>query len=153
LLYSKPKRVIKMKNLLYLLLFIPIMSFSQIDMMEVKHTLSSIKSSEKLRFYTEDKAIKLQPPLKFSTFEKSDIVLFPSNDINDTRMDKMMIVGSYQELKLNKKNIGAIYLKKGRTHIVFIEERLKENDLSLPKKFDKYIINECMLNPICLLKL
>jgi len=46
----------------------------------------------------------------------------------------------------------AIYLKKGRTQIIFVKERLKNNGLDLPKAYKKHLINECKLNLLCFLK-
>jgi hypothetical protein len=63
----------------------------------------------------------------------------------------MVIVNSYKALVMNKNSIGAIYLKKGRTQIIFIEERLKRNGLSLPSSFKNNLLNECQINPVCLL--
>jgi len=140
-----------MKKIIYLLFLVPIILVAGLDISKINKTLSSMTSStEQLKFFNANSKIKMKKKLAFTSVENANIILFPKED---TTVTQISIVDSYRALRENKKNIGAIYLRKERTQIVFIKERLDSNNLTLPSKYNKYIITECQLNPICLLKL
>jgi len=136
-----------MKKLFYIMAFLPVVLFAGLNINKINDTLSSIKSTKSLTFYTDNKTIDFKNKLKFTSFAKANIVIFPNRRVKN----KMLIVDSYKELIANKNSIGAIYLKKGRTQIIFIKERLKQNGLSLPASFKNNLLSECQINPICLL--
>ena len=135
-----------MKKILYFLLIIPIFLTAGLNVSKVNSALISIKSTKPLKFFNANRNINLHKKLKLTTFEKANIILF-SNKVNK---NKLTITSSYKALRTNKNSIGAIYVKKGRTQIIFIEERLKEHGLSLPSSFKKNLLSECQLNPVCL---
>ncbi len=136
-----------MKKLFFILLIIPIFSVAGLNIPKVAKTLSNIQSAKTLNFFNANKNIDLKNKLKLSSFQDANIILFPKKNVSK----KMTIVDSYKALQLNKNSIGAIYLKKGRTQIIFIDERLKKNGLSLSNSFNKNLLSECQINPICLL--
>jgi len=141
-------------KLISLLLIIPILAFSELNIDKVGKALSSLKSTKTLKFYNKDKALlnkfnSTKSKIKFTSIKKADILLFPKSKTEG----KLMIVDSYRALKENKKSvIGAIYTKKGRTQIFFVKERLRAKGLKLPQSMQKYLISECYLNSLCLLK-
>ena len=138
-----------MKKLLYISLIVPIFLVAGLNVNKVSNTLAHIKSvnaDKVLKFFNSNKNIHLKKRLKITSKENADIILFPKNKSN-----KIVIVDSYKALQMNKNSIGAIYLKKGRTQIIFIDERLKKNGLQLPNSYNKHLLNECQINPICLL--
>jgi len=138
-----------MKKIIYLVSFLPLLLFAGLDISKINNTLLSISSSSKsLKFYNASSDIRMKEKLIFTSIDNADIILFPSKNL---KVNKLQIVNSYKELRENSKNIGAIYLRKERTQIVFIKERLEKNNLILPEKYKKHIITECQLNPICLL--
>ena len=137
-----------MKKVLYSLLIIPIFLVAGLNIPKVANALSSLKSTRTLKFFNANKNIDLHGKLNLTSFENSNVVLFS----NKSNKNKLTIVNSYKALRTNTNSIGAIYLKKGRTQIVFIEERLKKNGLSLPLSFKRNLLSECQLNPICLLR-
>jgi len=140
-----------MKKIIYLLFLVPLVLTAGLDISKINKTLSSMTSSkEKLKFFNANSKIKMKRELTFTSIENANIILFPKQN---SKVSQISIVDSYSALRDNKKYIGAIYLRKERTQIVFIKERLEKNSLTLPSKYDKYIITECQLNPICLLKL
>ena len=140
-----------MKKIIYLLFLVPLVLTAGLDISKINKTLSSMTSSkEKLKFFNANSKIKMKRELTFTSIEKANIILFPKQN---SKVSQISIVDSYSALRGNKKYIGAIYLRKERTQIVFIKERLENNSLTLPSKYDKYIITECQLNPVCLLKL
>lgn len=136
-----------MKKLFCILLIIPIFSVAGLNVDKVTKTLSNIKSAKTLNFFNANKSIDLKNKLKLTSFQDANIILFPKKNVSK----KMTIVDSYKALQLNKNSIGAIYLKKGRTQIIFIDERLKKNGLSLTDDYNKNLLSECQINPICLL--
>ncbi len=138
-----------MKKLLYISLVLPILLVAGLNVEKVGNTLADIKSvkvGKVLKFFNSNKNINLGKKLKFTSKEKADIILFPKS-----RSNKIVIVDSYKKLQTDKNSIGAIYLKKGRTQIIFIEERLKKNGLTLPDSYSKHLLSECQINPMCLL--
>ena len=141
------------KQLVYLLILMPVLSFSELNIDKVNTALAGIKSSKNLKFYNADKrplpTTKKAFKVTFTTLENADIILFPK----ETKGSKALIVNSYQRLKDDKNSIGAIYTKKGRTQIVFVKERLETKGLKVTDNLDKYLITECHFNPHCFLQL
>jgi len=135
-----------MKKLLYSLLIIPMFLSAGMNVSKVNIALTSLKSIEPLKFFNANKNINLHQKLNFTSFENANIVLFSDK----VSKHKLTITKSYKALRTNKNSIGAIYVKKGRTQIIFIDERLKEHGLSLPSSFNKNLLSECQLNPVCL---
>lgn len=138
-----------MKKILIFLLFIPIFAFSGLNIIKVNKMLTQLKSAKELKFYNANRQIALTGKLHFTSMEDADIILFSDKK----NSNKMTIVNSYKALRSNKNSIGAIYLKKGRTQIIFIKERLKSHKISLSSNFEQHLLSECQLNPLCLLSL
>jgi len=137
-----------MKKLFYMMALMPLVLFAGLNINKINNTLLSIKSAETLKYYNNNKTIDFKNKLKFTSLSKANIILFPNQKVKN----KMVIVNSYKALVMNKNSIGAIYLKKGRTQIIFIEERLKRNGLELPSSFKNNLLNECQINLVCLLR-
>jgi hypothetical protein len=134
-----------------LVIFLPIIAFSDLNMSEVNSVLLNIHASKELKYYSSDINSAIDKKIKFTSFDDADILLFPKKTDTQKIIDnKIAIVSSYQELKDNNNSIGAIYLKKDRTQIIFIKERLKNKGLTLVKKFNKYIVPVCYLTTDCL---
>jgi hypothetical protein len=122
---------------------IPIVAFASLNVQKVTSTLSNITGNKPISFFNANKHIPLtNGKIKLTTLGSADIVLFSSKK----HESKMTIVNSYKKMKLNKNSIGAIYLKKGRTQIVFVKERLAEHGLILSSKFKKHIVHEWQLS-------
>ncbi len=139
-----------MKTNIYLLLYIPLLLFSDLNIEKINSVLSNIKLNNNPVIYfskNRDFFSKLKVK-KSNSINKADIIIFPKK--NNT--DKMTIVDSYDKLKQINNSIGAIYIKKGRTQIIFVDERMKTNALKLSSKYNKYIIKECYLKEFCLLE-
>ncbi|CAA6821489.1 MAG: Unknown protein [uncultured Sulfurovum sp.] len=137
-----------MKKIITILSIVPIIAFASLNVGKVTTTLSNITGAKALSFYNADKRIPLTSgKLKLTTLKNADIVLFS----NKKHGSKITIVNSYKKLRLDKNSIGAIYLKKGRTQIVFIKERLDAHGLRLNSKFKKHLITELQLEPLALI--
>ena len=150
LYYTVKEKDYIMKKFINILIIFPLFVFAGLDIPKVNSALSSIKSSKisslPLKFYNNNRNINLNEELKLTSQNSADIVLFPKRK----KINKAFVVDSYKALKKYKKSIGAIYIKKGRTQIVFVEERLEENGFDLTKMAQKYLIQECKLQSICL---
>jgi len=136
-----------MKKRISIFLFLPILAFSELNMREVNSVLLSIHASKELKYYSFKLNSVMDEKIKFTSIDAADILLFPEKTFTKVMLNKKtVIVNSYQDLNENNNSIGAIYLKKNRTQIIFIKERLKNKGLSLPKKFNKYIVSASLLN-------
>lgn len=54
----------------------------------------------------------------------------------------IVFVTEYHLLEKSEKIVGAIYWKKGRSQLLFLKNRLKKNNIVLPKKYNKFIVGE-----------
>lgn len=128
---------------------IPIITFASLNVQKVTSTLSNITGNKPISFFNANRKIPLtNGKIKLTTLSGADIVLFSPKK----HKSKLTIATSYKKMKLNKNSIGAIYLKKGRTQIVFVKERLAAHGLILAPKFKKHIVHEWQLNPKSLMK-
>ena len=136
---------IYMKKTIGMFLFLPIVTFAGLNMNEVSRVLLGIHASKELKYYSAKINNSIDEKIKFTSLEDADIVLFPRENFNNN----IMIVNSYEALKENKNSIGAIYLKKDRTQVVFIKERLEDKGISLESKFNNYMVSACHLRSTC----
>ena len=137
------------KQNIYLLLLLPLLLSADFNIERINSVLSAIKFNNKpLLYYTTDTSFlnRLTIP-KSNSLNSADIIIFPK--INEGK--KSVIVDCFNGLKKYKNSIGAIYIKKGRTQIMFVEERLKAKGFELPDKYKQYIIKECYLKELCFL--
>ncbi|HIP13235.1 MAG TPA: hypothetical protein EYG97_04480 [Arcobacter sp.] len=67
---------------------------------------------------------------------KGDVSL-PSNCKN-----KPTLVFDYDLLYTNKNSVSAFFWKKGRPHIVFVKERLDKFNITIPSKYNSYLIEK-----------
>jgi hypothetical protein len=87
---------------------------------------------------------------KFSTafklvknIDDADIVIVSKEDKSIFNIrNKIVLATDFKLLKEIPECIGALYWKKGRPHIVFIKERLKDFKIKLSKDYGKFIIDE-----------
>lgn len=136
-----------MKKIILTLLTIPLISFAGLNIPKVNKTLSGLKSHKPLTYFNASDQIKLSGKFKTAAEHKADIILHPSVSTRG----KMTIVNSYKELRNNKNSIGAIYLKKGRTQIIFVKERLEKNNLRLENGLKKHLIETSQLDTVSLI--
>jgi len=139
-----------MKKIITLIIF-PLFLFAELDISKVNSALLSITSSKTsskpLTFYNNNRRINLKRTLTITSQNLADIILFPKQK---KKTDKAFVSDSYKVLKRYKNSIGAIYIKKGRTQIVFVKERLEKKGFHLNEIGQKYLIEECALEAICL---
>lgn len=83
--------------------------------------------------------------------EKSDIILITNrltlqyimreNRLNQNAKKPILFVTDYRFLKDAKDAVGAFYWRKGRSQLLFIEKRLKQHGIQLPKAYQNYMID------------
>ncbi len=72
----------------------------------------------------------------------ADIVIINKyKDIHNLR-NKIIITTDFSLLKEIPESIGALYWKKGRPHIIFIKERLKDYNIKLSDDYKRFIVSE-----------
>lgn len=119
---------------------------------------SALSSKVSINVYTNDKEyrnvfIHSKKIVLSDTPEESDIVLVTDertlNNIlyvkNTTRnFDKepIIFVTNYHFLKMSEKIVGAFYWRKGRSQLLFIKNRLKQYNISLPRAYQSFMIDE-----------
>lgn len=54
----------------------------------------------------------------------------------------IVFVTEYQLLKKSEKIVGAIYWRKGRSQLLFLKNRLEKNNITLPAKYHKFIVEK-----------
>ncbi|NPA61626.1 MAG: hypothetical protein GXO06_05025 [Epsilonproteobacteria bacterium] len=142
-----------LKNL-FIALLIPLLGFANFNIEKINEILSLIRrDGNTIRYFSSKKwFISKLSVSKAKGIDDADVIIFPtSKDVN-----RSIIVDSYDRLKRDKSSIGAIYMKKGRTQILFVDERLNRDGFSIPQEFrdryEQYIIKECHLRELCLFK-
>jgi len=125
--------------------------------LKMYHGIFSALTDKQITFvYTSDK--EYQTVFKSSkriflseTPEGSDVVLITNISSLDTvlknssiaRSEKkpIIFVTNYSYLKYSDDIVGAFYWRKGRSQLLFIEERLKKYDITLPKPYQNFMID------------
>jgi len=79
--------------------------------------------------------------------EISDIILITNisgldtlKTLTDRKKSPVIFVTEYQMLKKSEKIVGAIYWRKGRSQLLFLKNRLEKNNIMLPQKYHKFIV-------------
>lgn len=106
------------------------------------------KDKEYRNVFSHSKRIFLSDKL-----EESDIVLiteartlnnvlYTINRNTDVGKKPIIFVTNYHFLKMSDDIVGAFYWRKGRGQLLFIKNRLKQYDITLPKGYQSFIIDE-----------
>jgi len=81
--------------------------------------------------------------------EISDIILITNisgldtlKTLQDGDKSPIVFVTEYQLLKKSEKIVGAIYWRKGRSQLLFLKNRLEKNNITLPQKYHKFIVEK-----------
>ena len=54
----------------------------------------------------------------------------------------IVFVTEYPLLEKSEKIVGAIYWRKGRSQLLFLKNRLEKNNITLPQKYHKFIVEK-----------
>jgi len=119
---------------------------------------TALSSETSINVYTEDKEYREVFGYSKRIFlsdkpEASDIVLITEEraldnilytiSVNTNGVKKPIIfVTNYHFLKISDDIVGAFYWRKGRSQLLFIKNRLKQHDITLPKEYQNFMIDE-----------
>ena len=62
--------------------------------------------------------------------------------IQDMLKKPIIFVTNYHFLKISDEIVGAFYWRKGRSQLLFIKKRLQQHDITLPKEYQSFMIDE-----------
>ena len=150
-----------MKKILILLILL----YGHLYGLERKSTLkiyhgvfTALSQKTSINVYTEDK--EYRDVFKYSKriflsdkLEEADIVLITGEralnnilstiNVNTSSGKKPIIfVTNYHFLKISDDIVGAFYWRKGRSQLLFIKNRLKQHNITLPKEYQNFMIDE-----------
>ncbi|MDQ7046546.1 MAG: hypothetical protein Q9M39_02620 [Sulfurovum sp.] len=84
--------------------------------------------------------------------EKADIILITNKStlqriirkikVNQTTQNSILFVTDYHFLKYSEDIVGAFYWRKGRSQLLFVEKRLKQQGIQLSKAYQNFMIDE-----------
>lgn len=118
----------------------------------------ALSSKTPITVYTNDKEYRdvflhSKKIVLSNTFEASDIALvteertlknifYTKNSKRDFDKKPIIFVTNYQFLKISEEIVGAFYWRKGRSQLLFIKNRLKQHNITLPKEYQNFMIDE-----------
>ncbi len=74
--------------------------------------------------------------------DDADIVIVNKYKKIHQLRNKIILTTDFSLLKEIPESIGALYWKKGRPHIIFIKERLKDYNIKLSNEYKRFIVSE-----------
>jgi len=119
---------------------------------------SALVSKPMIHVFTDDKEYKevfafSKRMILSDDSEKSDIVLITNRSTFSKIMRErqrdvekgekpILFVTDYHFLKLSTDVVGAFYWRKGRSQLLFIKNRLDEHNITLPKEYKDFLVDE-----------
>ena len=118
----------------------------------------ALSSKTPINVYTNDKEYRdvflhSKKIVLSNTLEASDIalvtdertlknILYTKNSNRNFDKKPIIFVTNYHFLKISKEIVGAFYWRKGRSQLLFIKNRLKQHNITLPKEYQSFMIDE-----------
>jgi len=118
---------------------------------------SALISKSVIKVYTNDKEYKdvFVTSQRISLTDKpeeSDIILvtdestlysvLQSNRVKNNINKKPIFVTNYRFLKRSTNILGAFYWRKGRSQLLFIKNRLDDYNITVPKEYEDFLVDE-----------
>ena len=145
--------------ILLILLYGHLYALERESTLKIYHGIFNALSQKTLiNVYTNDKEYRdvFQHSKRFflsSKVENADVILvtnertlenilFRINTNRDGGKKPIIFVTNYKLLKLSDGIVGAIYWRKGRSQLLFIKNRLDEHNITLPKAYQNFMIDE-----------
>jgi hypothetical protein len=133
-----------------LLLSINLFAFDKVTAAKILQTVFlGVKSKQNLYICTQDKQYidviqNANRLILTDDLNRCDIIIFnkPSDLNNIDTKNKLLFATSYRGFKNEKKTFGAFYWFKGRPQIIFLKNRLQNQNLKLADYLQKYITDE-----------
>jgi len=137
------------KTLVFLLLNTALLAFDSMTASKIFDKIfSALIPKENICVYTLSpmytEVIENASSLSLCTkLKKADIILVDSFDEVPKGSEKMVLFAtSYRVYKKEKSAVGAFYWDRGHVKIKFSQQRLNDKNITLPKAFNKYIMDE-----------
>ena len=119
---------------------------------------SALSSKVSINVYTNDKEYRdvflhSNNIVLSTTVQESDIalvtdertlknILYVKNTHRNFDKKPIIFVTNYHFLKISEEVVGAFYWRKGRSQLLFIKNRLKQYNITLPKEYKSFMIDE-----------
>ncbi len=68
-------------------------------------------------------------------------ILYVKNRNRNFDKKPIIFVTNYHFLKISEEIVGAFYWRKGRSQLLFIKNRLKQHNITLPKEYQSFMID------------
>ena len=149
-----------MKKIIILFIFFysGLYAFERESTLKMYHGIfSALSPKTVISVYTTDKEYRKVFTTSKRIFlakkpEESDIILITNrstlqsilhrNKINQNPKKPILFVTDYRFLKYSEDVVGAFYWRKGRSQLLFIKKRLKQQGIQLPKAYQNFMIDE-----------
>ncbi len=150
-----------MKKILILLIFLygHLYALDRESTLKMYHGIfSALSSNVSITVYTNDREYRevfrhSQRIFLSDKLEESDIVLITDERTlrsvlyrlrvnNNASKKPILFVTNYHFLEKSDDILGAFYWRKGRSQLLFIENRLKQHEITLPKEYQNFMIDK-----------
>jgi len=145
--------------MILILLYAPLYALERESTLKMYHGIfEALSSQTPINVYTNDKEYRdvflhSKKIVLSNTLEASDIalvtdertlknILYTKNSNRNFDKKPIIFVTNYHFLKISKEIVGAFYWRKGRSQLLFIKNRLKQHNITLPKEYQNFMINE-----------
>ena len=119
---------------------------------------TALSSKTPIKVYTNDKEYRdvflhSKKIVLSNTLQESDIalvtdertlkgILYKKSRNEEFDKKTIIFVTNYHFLKISDEIVGAFYWRKGRSQLLFIKNRLKHYEITLPKEYQNFMIDE-----------
>ena len=97
--------------------------------------------SHSKRLFLSDKLEEADIVLVTEESRLNNVLYKIQANTNDSKKP-IIFVTNYHFLKMSDHIVGAFYWKKGRSQLLFIKKRLKQYDITLPKEYQSFMVDE-----------
>lgn len=142
-----------------ILLHGPLYALERESTLKMYHSIfTALSSKTPINVYTNDKEYRdvflhSKKIVLTNILEVSDIALVTDErtlknilytKYSNRNFDKkpIIFVTNYQFLKISEEIVGAFYWRKGRSQLLFIKNRLRQHNITLPKEYQSFMIDE-----------
>ncbi len=144
--------------IVFILLYGHLYALERESTLKMYHGIFTVLSSKTpINVYTNDKEyrdvfIHSNKIVLSNSVEGSDIalvteertlkdILYVKNRNRNFDKKPIIFVTNYHFLKISEEIVGAFYWRKGRSQLLFIKNRLKQHNITLPKEYQSFMID------------
>ncbi len=144
--------------IVFILLYGHLYALERESTLKMYHGIFTVLSSKTpINVYTNDKEyrdvfIHSNKIVLSNSVEGSDIalvteertlkdILYVKNRNRNFDKKPIIFVTNYHFLKISEEIVGAFYWRKGRSQLLFIKNRLKQHNITLPKEYQNFMID------------